>query len=348
LWLDNITREMLDTGLLKSYIGEYSVTGLTSHPTIFYDAVKNGATYDNAIAENLSEGKAPEDLIFDLAIEDFTRAAKMLRPIHKQTSGVDGWVSLDLSPLLAYDTAGTLAAAKTLYARMKRPNCLIKIPGTKEGLPAIEAAVFAGVPVNVTLLFSTEQYVAAAEAFGRGIERRVQAGLKPDVVSVASVFVSRWDEAVRSKVPFALRGQLGTAIAMRTYKAYRTLLNSPRWQRLYNSGGRPQRLVWAGTETKDPEASRIQYVRSLAAPFTINTMPEGTLKALASHSELQTILPPDGGDCEEVLARFAKAGIDTDTLGADIQNDAAASLTQSWKDLVAMIASKARTLRQVS
>ena len=331
LWLDNITRDLLDSGTLKRYIDELSVTGLTSNPTIFDHAIKNSTAYDAAIRKRPKDGTSEENLFFELAIEDLSRAAKLFRPIYDRTDGVDGWVSLEVSPLLAYDTASTLAAAKALHARAGQPNLLIKIPGTKEGLPAIEAAIFAGVPVNVTLLFSREHYVAAAEAFLRGIERRIDAGLKPDVGSVASVFISRWDVAVMGKVPDVLRDRLGIAIAQRTYKACRTLLSSPRWQRVYNAGARPQRLLWASTGTKDPEASDILYIKALAAPFTVNTMPEGTLKALAEHSELGEGLPADGGDCEEVLAQFAKAGIDVDALATQLQDEGAKSFVQSWQ-----------------
>src|ERR1700746_432734 len=277
LWLDNITRDLLNSGTLSRYINEFSVTGLTSNPTIFDHAIKNSSDYDAAIRKKLKEGKSGEELFFELALEDLTRAADLFRPIYDRTNGVDGWVSLGVSPLLAHDTASTLAAAKELHARAGRPNLLIKIPGTKEGLPAIEEAIFAGIPINVTLLFSREQYVAAAEAFLRGIERRTEAGLDPTVGSVASVFVSRWDVAVAKKVPEALRDQLGIAIAKRIYKAYRTLLDSPRWQRAYNLGARPQRLLWASTGTKDPRASDVLYIKSLAAPLTVNTMPGSTV-----------------------------------------------------------------------
>jgi len=344
IWLDNITRDLLDNGTLKRYIDELSVTGLTSNPTIFEHAIKNSPAYDAAIRQKLKEGKSGEDLFFELALEDLTRAADLFRPIYDKTNGVDGWVSLEVSPLLAYDTASTLAAAKTLHARAGRPNLFIKIPGTKEGLPAIEEAIFAGVPVNVTLLFSREHYLAAADAFLRGIERRIAAGLKPDVGSVASVFISRWDAAVVSKVPPALRNQLGIAIAGRTYKACRTLLGSPRWQRVYNFGVRPQRPLWASTGTKDPQASDVLYIKALAAPFTVNTMPEGTLKALAEHGELGALLPPDGGDCEELLARFAKVGVDLDALAAQLQEEGAKSFVKSWNELLAVIASKSAAL----
>jgi transaldolase len=348
LWLDNITRDLLDSGTLKRYIGELSVTGLTSNPTIFDHAIKNSAAYDASIRKKMNEGKSGEDLFFELALEDLTRAADLFRPIWDRTDGVDGWVSLEVSPLLAYDTARTLAAAKSLHARAVRPNLLIKIPGTKEGLPAIEEAIFAGVPINVTLLFSREQYVAAAEAFMRGIERRMAAGLKPEVGSVASLFISRWDAAVAAKVPEVLRNQLGIAIAKRTYKACRSLLGSPRWQRAYNAGARPQRLLWASTGTKDPHASDILYINALAAPFTVNTMPEGTLKALAEHGQLGESLPADGGDCEEVLARFAKAGVDVDALAAQLQDEGAKSFVKSWNELMAVIASKSADLAKAS
>jgi len=344
LWLDNITRELLNSGTLKQYIDELSVTGLTSNPTIFDHAIKNSATYDAAIIEKSKKGKSGESLFFELAMEDLTRAADLFRPIHEKTNGVDGWVSLEVSPLLAYDTASTLAAAKDLFGQARRPNLLIKIPGTKQGLPAIEEAIFAGVPINVTLLFSREQYIAAAEAFLRGIERRIDAGLNPYVGSVASVFVSRWDVAVAGKVPEKLSNQLGVAIAKRTYKAASSLLSSPRWQRMYNLGGRPQRLLWASTGTKDPKASDILYVKALAAPFTVNTMPEATLKALSTHTELGQLLPVDGGNSEEVLGQFAQAGVDVDALGAQLQQEGAESFVKSWQDLMTVISSKTASL----
>jgi transaldolase len=348
IWLDNITRDLLTSGTLKRYIDEVSVTGLTSNPTIFDHAIKNSTSYDAAIREKLKEGKSGERLFFELALDDLTRAADLFRPIRDQTNGVDGWVSLEVSPLLAHDTASTLAAAKDLHTRARRPNLFIKIPGTREGLPAIEEAIFAGIPINVTLLFSREQYVVAAEAFLCGIERRIAGGLTPDVGSVASVFISRWDAAVMDKVPHALRGRLGIAIAKRTYKAYRELLDSPRWQRVYNAGARPQRLLWASTGTKDPEASDVLYAKALAAPFTVNTMPEQTLKALADHGELGDILPADGGDCEEVLAEFAKAGVDIDALATRLQDEGAASFDKSWDELMAVIASKSAALEKAA
>jgi transaldolase len=346
IWLDNITRDLLNSGTLKSYITELSVTGLTSNPTIFDHAIKNSTAYDDSMREKLSRGKSGEALFFELALQDITRAADQFQPVHEQTAGVDGWVSLEVSPQLAYDTARTLAAAKDLHARGGRPNLFIKIPGTKEGLPAIEEAIFAGIAINVTLLFSREQYLAAAEAFLRGVERRIDAGLKADVGSVASVFISRWDAAVIGKVPEALNNQLGIAIAKRTYKAYRSLLGSPRWQRVFNAGVRPQRLLWASTGTKDPKASDVLYVKALAAPFTVNTMPEGTLKALADHGELGSILSADGGDCEEVLTQFAKAGIDVDALAAQLQEEGAKSFVRSWEELLAVIDSKTALLKE--
>src|SRR5215468_4199485 len=348
LWLDNITRDLINSGTLKRYIDEFSVTGLTSNPTIFDHAIKNSSSYDAAIRKKLDEGKSGERLFFELALEDLTRAADLFRPIFDRTNGVDGWVSLEVSPLLAHDTASTLAAAKSLHARARRPNLLIKIPGTKEGLPAIEESIFAGVPINVTLLFSREQYLATAEAFLSAIERRIDAGLKPDVGSVASVFVSRWDVAVMGKVPDALRDQLGIAIAKRIYKAYRDLLGSPRWQRSYNAGARPQRLLWASTGTKDPKASDVLYIKALAAPFTVNTMPEGTLKALADHGELSEIMSADGGDCEAVLTQFGKAGIDVDALATKLQEEGAKSFVSSWNELMGVIASKSAQLAKAS
>ena len=346
IWLDNITRALLTSGTLRKYIEALSVTGLTSNPTIFNHAISKSTDYDSAIQKKMTEGKSGEGLFFELAIEDLRQAADLFRPVHERTNSVDGWVSLEVSPELAYDTASTLAAAKDLNARAARPNLLIKIPGTKEGLPAIEEAIFAGIPINVTLLFSREHYVGAAEAFLRGIERRIAAGLDPNVGSVASVFISRWDAAVAGQVPDALKNQLGIAIAMRTYRAYRRLLASPQWQRVYNAGARPQRLLWASTGTKDPLASDVLYVKALAAPFTVNTMPEGTLKALADHGELGSILPPDGGDSEEMLANFAKAGVDVEKLAATLQDEGAKSFVASWKGLMAVIESKSAAIKK--
>jgi len=346
LWLDNITRALLESGGLRRYLDELSITGLTSNPTIFDHAIKNSHDYDAAIREKTAAGKAGEGLFFELALEDLTRAADLFRPIHQATNGVDGWVSLEVSPKLAYDTASTVAAAKELSARAARPNLFIKIPGTREGVPAIEEAIFAGVPVNVTLLFSREHYVAAAQAYVRGIERRVAAGLNPHVGSVASIFVSRWDSAVTGKVPAELQGRLGIAMAQRTYKAYRDLLASDRWLRLLNVGARSQRLLWASTGTKDPKASDVLYVKALAAPHSVNTMPEKTLLGLADHGEIGPMLPHDGGDAEEVLARFRQAGVDVDALAEQLQREGAAAFVKSWEDLLACVAEKSATLRK--
>jgi len=346
IWLDNITRDLLNNGTLETYIDGLSVTGLTSNPTIFNQAIKNSPAYDAAIGAGLAKGRAGEALFFDLAIEDITRAADLFRAVWDRTNTTDGWVSLEVSPLLAYDTASTLAAAKELFVRAKRPNLFIKIPGTTEGLPAIEEAIFAGIPINVTLLFSSEHYLAAADAYLRGIERRVDAGLDPNVGSVASVFISRWDGAVAGKVPEPLRNRLGIAVAERTYAAARSLIASPRCQRLYNFGARPQRLLWASTGTKDPQASDILYVETLAAPFTVNTMPEGTLKALSGHTELDHMMATDGGNCEKVLGEFAEAGVDVDALAARLQEDGAKSFVASWNDLMAVIGSKSAALKK--
>jgi transaldolase len=342
LWLDNITRGLLASGTLQRYIRELSITGLTSNPTIFDHAIKNSHDYDDAISQKVKAGKSGEALFFELAIEDLRQAADLFRPIHDRSNGVDGWVSLEVSPLLARDTAGSLAAAKALHARAERPNLFIKIPGTSQGLPAIEEAIFAGVPVNVTLLFSGKQYVAAAEAYLRGIERRIAAGLNPDVGSVASLFVSRWDVAVADKVPETLRNMLGIAIAGKAYERYRTLLESPRWLRILNAGARSQRLLWASTGTKDPQASNILYVQALALPFTVNTMPEATLKALAAHKEFGEGPP---AQANEVLAEFARAGIDTDGVADQLLGEGVASFAKSWNDLLDCIASKSQSLK---
>jgi len=344
LWLDNITRALLASGTLQRYIDEWSVTGLTSNPTIFDHALKGSTDYDADIRAKLAQGKSGEALFFELALHDITRAADLFRPVHERTRGVDGWVSLEVSPLLAYDTQTTLQVARELHARAARPNLFIKIPGTREGLPAIEEAIFAGVPVNVTLLFSTAHYQAAAEAWLRGIERRLAAGLPPDVGSVASLFVSRWDVAVVGKVPAALEMKLGVAIGQQAYRAYGDFLASPRCRRVMNEGAVPQRLLLASTGTKDPKASDTLYVEALAAPFTVNTMPEGTLKAFAAHGRVGAPTPADGGDCEAVLERLRQAGIDLDALAARLQSEGAASFVASWHELMRVIASKSASL----
>ena len=348
LWLDNITRNLLRTGVLRHYIDELSVTGLTSNPTIFDHAIKNSDDYDDEIRSRLAQGKSGERLFFELALEDLTEAADLFRPVYDRTCGVDGWVSLEVSPLLAHDTKSTVAEAKDLHAQAQRPNLLIKIPGTKEGLPAIEETIFAGVPINVTLLFSAEQYVAAADAYMRGIERRIEAGLKADVGSVASIFISRWDVAIAGKVPEALNNQLGIAVSKRAYKAYLGLLSSPRWMRAYNAGARAQRLLWASTGTKDPKVSDVLYVQALAAPFTVNTIPEATLKALADHGVVSATMPIDGGDSDEVLARFAAAGIDVQALADQLQDEGAKAFVKSWNDLTDVITSKSTVLKRAS
>lgn len=340
LWLDNITRGLLTSGTLGKYIRDYSITGLTSNPTIFDHAIKQSHDYDDAIRTKLKEGKSGEALVFELVLEDLREAADLFRPVHERSSGVDGWASLEVSPMLADDTAGTVAAAKALYAKAERPNIFIKIPGTKAGVAAIEESIFAGVPINVTLLFSSEQYSASAEAYLRGIERRLAAGLRSDVPSVASLFVSRWDVAVADKVPDALRNRLGIAVARQTYKAYRRLLDSPRWQRVFNAGARPQRLLWASTGTKDPKASDVLYVEPLTAPLTINTLTEPTLKAFADHGRVDEMMRPDGGDHEAVLAEFAEVGIDTEALADQLQKEGVESFIKSWNELIGSAASK--------
>jgi transaldolase len=340
LWLDNITRELLGSGTLGRYIDEWSVTGLTSNPTIFDHAIKGSSAYDGAIREQLEAGRHGEELFFAIALQDITAAADAFRGVHERTDGVDGWVSLEVSPLLARDAGTTLEVARALHARAARPNLLIKIPGTPEGLPAIEEAIFAGVPVNVTLLFSPAHYVAAAGAWLRGVERRIAAGLNPNVASVASLFISRWDAAVAARVPAGLVNRLGLAIGQSAYKAYVEMMASPRWQRAFNAGARPQRLLFASTGTKDPKAADTLYVQGLAAPLTVNTMPEGTLQAFADHGAVGALLAGDGGDSEAVLAEFRRAGVDLDTLATKLQDDGAAAFVASWHELLGVIASK--------
>jgi len=348
LWLDNITRDLLDTGTLKRYIDELSVTGLTSNPTIFEHAISKSNSYDAEIGRLLSKGLSGEELFFELAVQDLTRAADLFAPVHERTAGNDGFVSLEVSPLLANDTKGSVAAATSLHKKANRPNLFIKIPGTKEGNQAIEESIAGGVAINVTLLFSRAHYVASAEAYMRGIERRVAAGLSPDIRSVASVFLSRWDGATMDKVPDRLRDKLGIAIGQQIYKAYRDILESDRWQRLANFGARPQRLLFASTGTKDPKASDVLYIGALAAPNTIDTIPEKTLLAFGDHGKVSGTLPRDGGDCETVLDDFRKAGIDLEQLAADLQSHGARSFDESWQNLLGAIESKGKQLQTVS
>ena len=346
LWLDNITRGMLTSGTLARYIRELSVTGLTSNPTIFEKAIRDSDFYDDAIARKTAGGLSAEGLFFDLAIEDLTQAADLFLPVHKQTNGVDGFVSLEVSPLLAYDTANTVKAATDLHGRAKRPNLYIKIPGTAEGIPAIEQSIASGVPVNVTLLFSAEQYRAAAEAYMRGVEQRIKAGQDPKIESVASLFVSRWDGAVKDKVPASLQNRLGIAVVKRSYKLYCDLWASPRGQAIIKAGGRPQRLLLASTGTKDPKASDTLYIEALAAPQTVNTMPEPTLLAFADHGKVSGVMPKDGGDAEAVIAQFKEAGIDDAALAADLQRDGAKSFDKSWNEMISVLATKGKQLKR--
>ena len=347
LWLDGVSRGLLNSGTFKRYIDQWSVSGLTLNAHIFTDAIKNSSVYDAAIRRKLKEDKMGEDLLYDLMVEDLCHAADLLRPTHEQTDGVNGWVSLEMSPLLTHDAECILDAAKELFARARRPNIFIKIPGTNEGLPAVEEAIFAGVPVNVTLLFTREHYLAAAEAFLRGIERRIADGLGPDVGSVATMFVNRWDAAVMDRVPNELQSKLGIAVARRTYEASFDPLSSPRWQRVCNVGARPQRLLWAATETVVPGTPEDFYIKALAAPLTVTTMSECTLKAAADGKKINAMLPADGGDCEAVLDRFAEAGIDVDALGAELQEQETASAVTAWIDLMSAVASKSAALVHV-
>jgi transaldolase len=347
LWLDSISRDLLNSGALKRYIEEWSVTGLTSNLTVFADGIRNSTAYDDAIHKNLKEEKLGQDLYFELAIGDLCHAADLLRPIYDRTDGVDGWVSLEVSPLLSHDAAGILAAARDLYFRARRPNLFIAIPGTEEGLSAVEEAIAAGIPVNVTLLFSREHYLAAADAFLRGIERRITAGLRPNIACIVSLFLSHWDAAVVDDVPKMFRNQLGIAIARRTYKAYRELLSSQRWERAYNAGARPQRILWTETGSKSLNISNVFYIKALTAPLTVNAMSAVTLEAFDEHGELDVPMPADGGDCEAVLARFDQAGIDIDALATQLQSKEADLRVKSWFDLMTVIASRSAALAPI-
>ena len=344
LWLDNITRELLDNGGLRKYIDEFSITGLTSNPTIFDEAIGGGNAYDDGIRAKTKAGKSGEALFIELALEDLRRAADLFRPTFDASGGVDGWVSMEVSPLLADDTQASIDAAARIHRQADRANLFVKIPGTPAGIPAIEESIFNGVPINVTLLFSREQYIAAAEADLRGIERRIAAGRTPRVASVASLFVSRWDKAVGENVSPELRNKLGIAIGQRTYVAYRKLLASERWQKLALAGALPQRLLWASTGTKDPNASDTLYVEALAAPETIDTIPEKTLRAFADHGGVHGVMTADGGDAEETLARFARAGVDVVALAAQLQVDGAKAFVKSWQELLKRIADKSAAL----
>jgi transaldolase len=348
LWLDSISRELVDGGGLQRYIDDFSVTGLTSNPTIFDKAIKDSKDYDASIRKYDAAGRSGEDLLFDVMLEDLTRAADLFRPVHDASEGVDGWVSLELSPKLSDDTTGSVHAAVTLHERADRPNLFIKIPGTPAGIPAIEEAIFLGVPVNVTLLFSEVQYQAAAEAYLRGLERRLQADLDLKVASVASIFVSRWDAAVAKDFPKAPHGQLGIAVSKQAYLAYHRLYTSPRWQRLAEAGARKQRLLWASTGTKDPDASDTLYVEALAAPGTIDTLPEKTLKAFQDHGEVGDVMPEDGGDSGRVLAEFEDQGVKLGALAARLQEEGTQAFEDSWDDLLKSIETKSAELRKGS
>lgn len=348
LWLDNITRQLLDSGTLARYIDDYGLTGLTSNPTIFDEAIGGSDAYDAAIADKHTAGLTREALFVEMALEDLRRAADLFRPVHQSTEGIDGWVSMELSPLLAGDTSGSIEAAARIYEQARRSNLFVKIPGTPEGIPAIEESIYNGVPINVTLLFSAQQYLAAAQAYMRGIERRIEAGRDPVVGSVASLFVSRWDKAIARTAPAGLRNRLGVAMGQRTYHAYCELLGSDRWKQLAAAGARPQRLLWASTSTKDPEAVDTLYVAALAAPDTIDTMPEKTLRAFADHGTVNGAMAQDGGDAEIVLAQFAKAGIDTDALALQLQREGAESFVKSWHQLMQRIEDKTSQLGGVA
>ena len=348
LWIDNISRETLRDGSLAKLIADYSVTGLTSNPTIFEKAMGQGDAYDDAIAQMARDGRSTEDLFFALAVDDLQKAADLFLPAHAASGGVDGWVSLEVSPLLVNDTRGTIQAAASLHTQAARKNLFIKIPGTPEGIPAIEEAIFQGIPINVTLLFSREQYLAAAEAYMRGIERRLNDGKSPLVESVASLFVSRWDTGAKDTLSDQLQNKLGIAIAMRTYKAYRDLLASERWKRLAAAGAHPQRLLWASTGTKDPKAPETLYVEALAAPDTVNTMPEKTLKAFARDGHVGDPMPVDGGYAEQTLDEIRREGVDIDALAAKLQKEGGDSFAKSWRSLIGGLEEKIAKLTATS
>ena len=344
LWLDNISRAILDDGTMKEYVDEFEITGLTSNPSIFDKAISGSDAYDKAISDQAKSAKSPEALFIELALEDLRRAADLFKPVFNRSKTMDGWVSMEVSPLLAADTKGSIAAARQIHDQAATENLLVKIPGTPEGVPAIEESIFNGIPINVTLLFSAEQYLASAHAYLRGIERRIEAGRDPVVRSVASLFVSRWDKASEDELPDELHNKLGIAIAQRTYRGYRELLASPRWTKLANAGAQPQRLLWASTGTKDPKASDTLYVEALAAPDTINTIPEKTLHAFADHGKVGAPMAEDGGDCETMLKKISEAGVDIDALAKRLQEEGAESFVESWNHLLKSVADKAKAL----
>ena len=344
LWLDNITRAMLRDGTLRGYIDDYSVTGLTSNPTIFDKAISAGDDYDEQIAEVAPRAQSIEEVFFELALADLRDATDLFADVHRRTAGFDGFCSLEVSPLIADDTAATISQAAKLHGAAERDNLYIKIPGTEAGLPAIEESIHAGIPINVTLLFDSDQHLAAADAYMRGLERRIEEGLDPNVPSVASIFMSRWDVAVKDEAPEELRNRLGLAIGHRAYRRYREMLDSPRVQRLMNEGARPQRLLWASTGTKDPDASDVLYIEGFASPFTVNTMPEGTLTAFADHGEVGDPVPADGGDAEEVLAEYDRAGIDVAALAKRLQEEGKDAFAKSWEDMLNTIETERASL----
>ncbi len=344
LWLDNITRDILDDGTLKKYVDEFDVTGLTSNPTIFDNAISDSEAYDDAIADKARSGQSFEDMFVELALEDLRRAAELFKPVFKSSNKVDGWVSMELSPLLAADTKGSIESARKIHQQAATDNLLVKIPGTPEGIPAIEESIFNGIPINVTLLFSAEQYLAAAHAYLRGIERRIEAGLDPVVGSVASLFVSRWDKGSADDLPEELHNKLGIAISQCAYRAYRELLASPRWKKLADAGAQPQRMLWASTSVKDPKARDTLYLEALAAPDTVNTIPEKTLKAFADHGKVGEPMAEDGGDCDAMLKKISDAGVDIDTLAKRLQKEGAESFVDSWNHLLKGVADKAKKL----
>lgn len=340
LWLDNITRKMLDNGVLQQYITEFSVTGLTSNPSIFEAAIAKTGDYDEAIRKGSNDGLSDEEVFFNLAIEDIQRAADLFLPAYKATNGLDGYVSIEVSPLLAFDAENTIKAAKAIHDKVNRPNVFIKIPGTRQGLRAIERSIAEGIPINVTLLFSAEQYEAAANAYLKGVESRIEKGLNPDIRSVASVFISRWDKAVADKTPDGLKNKLGLAVSHKIYYSYLIFLGSQRIHKAMNSGVMPQRLLWASTGTKDPNASDILYVKNLVVPYTVNTIPENTLHAFADHGDSSQLMPGNIIEAEEIISQFKDLSVDYFQLAEQLQSEGAEAFRKSWYNLLESIALK--------
>jgi transaldolase len=342
LWLDSISRLMLRSGALARYVSELAVTGLTSNPTILGHAMAAGSDYDHSLARLVDAGVTDaQDLVYSLALEDLAEAAALFRPAWERTAGVDGYVSLEVPPDVAYDAQATIALARRLHDQAGFPNLLVKIPGTPPGLTAMEETITAGIGVNVTLLFSDTHYLRTADAYLRALERRRAAGLDLNVPSVASVFISRWDAAADPLLPPALHGRLGLAMAQKTYSSHLQLLSDKRWQTLAEAGARPQRVLWASTSTKDPDLPDSYYLGRLAAPDTIDTVPEKTLLAFADHGDPDQRLAPDYAAAERTISAIADAGVDVDILAERLQRQGAGAFGADWAALLDAMREKA-------